>query len=111
MSYHTSPAVGRHVAVAQNSTCGSVLLLHWRSRAVPCVSYCVFVAAAGTTLSALFSHPPTQIHRSESKLTSLKERLATEIDAAATTLPTIVADSLDHEAVGRMVSQAKVRKN
>ncbi|CAM9235192.1 unnamed protein product [Ectocarpus sp. 4 AP-2014] len=46
--------------------------------------------------------------RSESKLTALKERLASEIDSAASTLPTIVADSLDDEAVGGMVSQAKV---
>lgn len=46
---------------------------------------------------------------SESKLTALKERLVSEVDAAASTLPTIVADSLDDEAVKRLVSQAKVR--
>ena len=50
------------------------------------------------------------IYRSESKLTALKERLASEVDTAASTLPTILADSLDDEAVERMVSQAKVRK-
>ncbi|CAM9970325.1 unnamed protein product [Scytosiphon promiscuus] len=46
--------------------------------------------------------------RSESKLTALKERLASEYDTAASTLPTIIADSLDDEAITQMVSQAKV---
>lgn len=46
--------------------------------------------------------------RCEAKLTALKDRLASEIDSAATTLPTIIADSLDDEDIERMVSQAKV---
>lgn len=51
----------------------------------------------------------TEPCRSESKLAAVKERLASEIDPAASTLPTIVADCQDDEAVERMVSQAKVR--
>ena len=50
----------------------------------------------------------TEFYRSESKLASLKERLASEIDPAASTLPTILADCQDDEAVERMVAQAKV---
>lgn len=56
-------------------------------------------------------HPPTSlttVNSSEEKLTALKDRLASEIDVTASTLPTIVADSMDDAALERMVSQAKV---
>lgn len=46
--------------------------------------------------------------RSETKLTELKSRLSSEVDESASTIPTIIADSMDDEAVERMVSQAKV---
>eukprot|EP00752_Nemacystus_decipiens_P006893 g6191.t1 len=63
-------------------------------------------------LTTYGASPPTfkwaMAARSEAKLAALKERLASEIDPAASTLPTIVADCQDEEAVGRMVSQAKV---
>lgn len=57
--------------------------------------------------SPLFS-PHAVVHRSESKLIALKERLSSEYDTAASTLPIIVADSFDDEAIAEMVSQAKV---
>ena len=56
----------------------------------------------------LFFLPVLYIHRSETKLTELKSRLSSEVDAAASTISTIIADSMDDEAVERMVSQAKV---
>lgn len=48
--------------------------------------------------------------RSETKLAKLKNRLSSEVDYAASTIPTIVADSMDDESIERMVSQAKVRR-
>ena len=47
--------------------------------------------------------------RSATKLAELKNRLSSEVDEAASTIPTIITDSMDDEAIDRMVSQAKVR--
>lgn len=47
-------------------------------------------------------------YSSEEKLKDLKDRLSIEVDSSASTLPTIVADSMNDEALDRMVSQAKV---
>ena len=61
------------------------------------------------TAAVVCDTPTCVSYRSESKLAALKEHLASEIDPAASTLPTILADCQDDEAVERMVSQAKVR--
>ncbi|CAM9415860.1 unnamed protein product [Choristocarpus tenellus] len=46
--------------------------------------------------------------RSEDKLKALKDRLSSEIDTAASSIPTITADSNDEESLDRLASQTKV---
>lgn len=63
------------------------------------VSVCAILPRNQTGLS---------ITSSEAKLDALKERLASEVDEAAATLPTIIADSTDQRSLDSMVTQAKV---